>query len=134
MSSKLPENVRVVDFKKESKTECLPLKQWKLSPIDMASMDKWDDYTRAKEEMFFHTDTADSPWTVVRSDDKKRARINCMRYVLTQLNYAEKDEKQVGKLDTRIIGDAKAIYEKDERSLLIAGAKDAPLGAPKKVA
>ncbi|MGE0072511.1 MAG: polyphosphate kinase 2, partial [Thiomonas sp.] len=58
-----------------------PLKQWKLSPIDMASLDKWDEYTRAKEAMFFHTDTADSPWTVVKSDDKKRARLNAMRYV-----------------------------------------------------
>ncbi len=62
-----------------------PLKQWKLSPIDLASLDKWDDYTRAKEAMFFHTDTADSPWTVVKSDDKKRARLNAMRYVLHSL-------------------------------------------------
>ncbi|MEK6707171.1 MAG: polyphosphate kinase 2, partial [Bdellovibrionota bacterium] len=59
-----------------------PLKQWKLSPVDLASLDKWEDYTRAKEEMFFYTDTADAPWTVVRADDKKRARVNCIRYVL----------------------------------------------------
>jgi polyphosphate kinase 2 len=51
-----------------------PLKQWKLSPIDQASIDKWDDYTEAKEAMFFYTDTADAPWTIVKSDDKKRAR------------------------------------------------------------
>ena len=59
-----------------------PLKQWKLSPIDMASLDKWDDYTRAKEAMFFHTDTADSPWTVVKSDDKKRARLKNLMGIL----------------------------------------------------
>ncbi|MCB1451459.1 MAG: polyphosphate kinase 2, partial [Nitratireductor sp.] len=53
-----------------------PLKQWKLSPVDLASLDKWDDYTEAKEAMFFYTDTADAPWTVVKSDDKKRARLN----------------------------------------------------------
>ena len=51
-----------------------PLKQWKLSPIDKASLDKWDDYTEAKEAMFFNTDTADAPWTIVKSDDKRRAR------------------------------------------------------------
>ncbi len=51
-----------------------PLKQWKLSPIDKASLDKWDDYTEAKEAMFFYTDTADAPWTIIKSDDKKRAR------------------------------------------------------------
>ena len=55
-----------------------PLKQWKLSPIDKASLDKWDEYTEAKEAMFFNTDTADAPWTIVKSDDKKRARINAM--------------------------------------------------------
>ena len=59
-----------------------PLKQWKLSPIDKASLDKWDDYTEAKEAMFFYTDTADAPWTIVKSDDKKRARLNCMQHFL----------------------------------------------------
>ena len=67
-----------------------PLKQWKLSPIDKASLDKWDDYTRAKEQMFFETDTADSPWTVVKSDCKKRARLNAMRYVLHKLTGKER--------------------------------------------
>ena len=59
-----------------------PLKQWKLSPIDRASLDKWDDYTEAKEAMFFYTDTADAPWTIVKSDDKKRARLNAMQHFL----------------------------------------------------
>ena len=69
-----------------------PLKQWKLSPMDMASLDKWDEYKEAKEAMFFHTDTADAPWTVIKSDDKKRARINAMRYVLQQVPYSNRNE------------------------------------------
>jgi len=63
-----------------------PLKRWKLSPIDKASLNKWDDYTEAKEAMFFYTDTADAPWTVIKSNDKKRARLNCMRHFLTSLD------------------------------------------------
>ena len=94
-----------------------PLKQWKLSPVDLASLDKWDDYTRAKEEMFFYTDTPYAPWTVVRADDKKRARINCIRYVLHRLDYDEKDEAQIGPLDTRIVGDARDLFEKGEHRL-----------------
>lgn len=70
-----------------------PLKQWKLSPIDKASLDKWDDYTEAKEAMFFYTDTADAPWTVIKSDDKKRARINTIRHFLHSLDYPGKDPK-----------------------------------------
>ena len=92
-----------------------PLKQWKLSPIDMASLDKWDDYTHAKEAMFFETDTADSPWTVVKSDCKKRARLNAMRYVLHKLPYTGKDVAQVGKLDPLIVGRAHVVYERGER-------------------
>jgi len=73
-----------------------PLKQWKLSPIDQASIDKWGDYTEAKEAMFFYTDTADAPWTIVKSDDKKRARLNCMRHFLASLHYDGKDHETVG--------------------------------------
>ncbi len=91
-----------------------PLKQWKLSPIDMASLDKWDDYTRAKEAMFFETDTADAPWTVVKSDCKKRARLNAMRYVLHKLPYANRDLDQIGKLDPLIVGRAHQVYERGE--------------------
>ncbi len=76
------------------KREHDPLKQWKLSPMDMASLDKWDEYTAAKEAMFFHTDTADAPWTVVKSDDKKRARINAMRHVLHSVPYTNKRTKK----------------------------------------
>ena len=80
-----------------------PLKQWKLSPIDQASIDKWDDYTEAKEAMFFYTDTADAPWTIIKSDDKKRARLNCMRHFLSTLNYDDKDFESVGEPDSFIV-------------------------------
>jgi polyphosphate kinase 2 len=92
-----------------------PLKHWKLSPIDMASLDKWDEYTRAKESMFFYTDTADSPWTVIKSDCKKRARLNAMRYVLHRLPYASKDAAQVGAVDPLLVGRANLVYERGEK-------------------
>ena len=91
-----------------------PLKQWKLSPIDLASLDKWEDYTRAKEAMFFHTDTADSPWTVIKSDDKKRARLNAMRYVLHALPYKDKDVARIGEVDDLLVGRANIIHERGE--------------------
>ena len=86
-----------------------PLKHWKLSPIDIQSLDKWDAYTEAKEAMFFHTDTADAPWVVVKSDDKKRARLNCMRYFLSTLPYPGKDPKVVGVADPLIVGTAAGV-------------------------
>jgi polyphosphate kinase 2 len=91
-----------------------PLKQWKLSPIDMASLDKWDDYTKAKEAMFFHTDTADAPWTVIKSNCKKRARFNAMRYILHKLPYTNKDTQRIGNLDPLIVGRANVVYERGE--------------------
>jgi polyphosphate kinase 2 (PPK2 family) len=94
-----------------------PLKQWKLSPVDVASLDKWDDYTRAKEAMFFHTDTADSPWTVVKSDDKKRARLNAMRYILHSMPYAGKNSKRIGHVDELLVGRANIIHERGEHDL-----------------
>ena len=96
--------------------ESHPLKQWKLSPIDLASLDKWDDYTRAKEAMFFATDTADSPWTVIKSDDKKRARINAMRYVLHSLPYSGKDPARIGRVDNLLVGRANTVHERGEYS------------------
>ena len=83
-----------------------PLKHWKLSPIDIQSLDKWDAYTEAKEAMFFHTDTADSPWIVVKSDDKKRARLNAMRHFLGTLPYPGKDPSVACPADPRIVGTA----------------------------
>ena len=94
--------------------EVHPLKQWKLSPIDMASLDKWDDYTKAKEAMFSFTDTADAPWTVIKSDCKKRARLNAMRYVLHKLPYVNKDLDAIGPLDPLLVGRAHVVYERGE--------------------
>jgi len=100
-----------------------PLKQWKLSPIDLASLDKWDDYTEAKEAMFFHTDTADAPWTVIKSDDKKRARLNAMRHLLASIPYANKDEDVVGEPDPLIVGHASEIYEEGEHGMASSPSK-----------
>ncbi|MGO4870109.1 MAG: polyphosphate kinase 2 [Roseiarcus sp.] len=86
-----------------------PLKQWKLSPIDKASLDKWDDYTEAKEAMFFNTDTADAPWTIIKSDDKKRARLNCMLHFLSSLPYDNKDHRVVSGLDPLIVGSSSLV-------------------------
>lgn len=105
--------------------EAHPLKQWKLSPIDKASLDKWDDYTLAKEAMFYNTDSAESPWIVIKSDDKKRARLNAMRYVLNKIPYDNKDTSVVGSVDPLIVGRAGALYEKDEKSDLTLNAPTA---------
>jgi len=94
-----------------------PLKQWKLSPVDIASLDKWEDYTAAKEATFFHTDTADAPWTVIKSDDKKRARLNCIRHFLANLPYPDKNLKVAIEPDPLLVGDAATIFEKDEHNV-----------------
>ncbi len=96
--------------------ESHPLKRWKLSPIDKASLNKWDDYTKAKEAMFFYTDTVDCPWTVVKSDCKKRARLNTMRYVLNRLNYTGRDAENVGIIDPLLVGRAQMVLGKNEGS------------------
>ncbi len=98
-----------------------PLKQWKLSPIDMASLDKWDDYTRAKEAMFLHCDTSDAPWTVIKSDCKKRARLNAMRYVLHRLPYAKKDLDTLGAVDPLIVGRPSLVPSRGDDQLASAG-------------
>ncbi|MFV1994940.1 MAG: polyphosphate kinase 2 [Verrucomicrobiales bacterium] len=94
-----------------------PLKQWKLSPVDMESLGRWDDYTVAKESTFFYTDTADAPWTVIKSDDKKRARINCMRHFLNGFEYPDKDTEIVGEPDPLIVGPASEFYDKQGHPL-----------------
>ncbi|GIE79297.1 polyphosphate kinase 2 [Actinoplanes philippinensis] len=99
-----------------------PVRQWKLSPMDLKSLDKWDDYTEAKEAMFFYTDTADAPWTVVKSNDKKRARLNAMRHVLNKFNYTGKDLEIVGVPDPEIVGPA---------SLFVESTNDSPLVFPR---
>jgi polyphosphate kinase 2 (PPK2 family) len=92
-----------------------PVRQWKLSPTDLASLDKWDEYTEAKEAMFFYTHTADAPWTLIKSNDKKRARVEAMRHVLATFDYADKDHELVGRPDPLIVGPASQLFEEDER-------------------
>ncbi len=94
-----------------------PLKQWKLSPIDRASLDRWDDYTEAKEAMFFYTDTADAPWLVIKSDDKKRARLNCMRHFLWSLPYPDKNTEVVRRPDPLIVGSGSHVIHASEHIL-----------------
>jgi polyphosphate kinase 2 len=105
-----------------------PLKMWKLSPIDKASLDRWDDYTEAKEAMFFYTDTADAPWVIVKSNDKKRARLNCMRHFLSTLDYPNKDAEVVGTPDplivgraTQVLGMGPAIYDVATHPAMLRG-------------
>jgi polyphosphate kinase 2 len=100
-----------------------PLKQWKLSPIDRASLDKWDAYTEAKEAMFFYTDTADAPWTIVKSDDKKRARLNCMQHFLSGLPYPSKDRSIITGPDPLIVGASSQVIGGNEQ---IIGARAHP--------
>jgi polyphosphate kinase len=85
-----------------------PVRQWKFSPTDVNSLDKWDDYTTAKEEMFAATDIDAAPWIVVKSNDKKRARINAMRYLLARFDYDDKDPDVVAEPDPLIVGRALA--------------------------
>ncbi|OIQ63932.1 polyphosphate kinase 2 (PPK2) [mine drainage metagenome] len=94
-----------------------PLKRWKLSPIDKASLDKWDEYTEAKEAMFFYTDTADAPWIIVKSNDKKRARLNCMRHFLSSLDYPDKDPAVACLPDPLIVGRAAHVIHGAEHIL-----------------
>ena len=101
--------------------EVHPLKHWKLSPIDMASLDKWDEYTRAKEAMFFHTDTTDAPWIVIKSDCKKRARLNAMRYLLHKLPYRRKEPDIIGPVDPLLVGRAQVIFERGEQVASMPG-------------
>jgi polyphosphate kinase 2 len=101
--------VRVID----------PLRQWKLSPVDLAALDRWDDYTRAKQDMFAGTDTPAAPWTVVKSNDKKRCRLAAMRWVLAGLDYPTKDLAVVGTPDPLIVGPPALVYEQSELDLAV---------------
>ena len=102
---------RPEQFRRFKSRETDRLKQWKLSPVDEQSLSRWDDYTNAIDRMFEYTDTNASPWTVVRSDDKKRARLNCMRDVLHSLPYPNKNENIVHAPDPGILGPAKTMYK-----------------------
>jgi polyphosphate kinase len=92
-----------------------PVKKWKLSDVDLASLDKWEAYTEAKEAMFFFTDVADAPWTVVKSNDKRRARLEAIRYVLSQVHYEGRDDDLVARPDPLIVGPAPLLLENSER-------------------
>jgi polyphosphate kinase len=92
-----------------------PLRQWKLSPVDLAALERWDDYTRAKEAMFAATDVPSSPWSVVRSNDKRRGRIAAMSWVLSGLDYTAKDPDAVGTPDPLVVGSPDRVYENSER-------------------
>lgn len=72
-----------------------PTKGWKLSPMDLESVNRWDDYSKAKDNMFEHTDTQFSPWYVVESDNKKKARVNCISHFLGLINYADVKSPEV---------------------------------------
>jgi polyphosphate kinase 2 len=91
-----------------------PVRQWKLSPMDLQSLDKWQRYTDAKEAMFAETDTPTAPWTVVKSNDKKRARLEAMRFVLNLFDYDDKDVEVVATPDPKIVGSAADVYEHGE--------------------
>jgi polyphosphate kinase len=93
-----------------------PVKRWKLSPVDLASLDKWDAYTEAKESMFFFTDLPEAPWTVVKSNDKKRARLEALRFVLSSIPYQDKDEEVVGRPDPLIVGPPPLLSEASRRA------------------
>jgi polyphosphate kinase len=92
-----------------------PLRQWKLSPVDLAALERWDDYTRAKEEMFARTDTPTAPWIVVKSNDKKRGRIAALSWVLSTLDYPAKDVDAVGTPDPAVVGPPAQVYEASEQ-------------------
>lgn len=95
-----------------------PLKKWKLSPIDRESLGKWDEYTDAKEAMFFYTDTLDAPWTIIKSDDKKRARLNCMRHFLSHVPYEKRDARIACAPDPLIVGAGSYVAANSEEDVL----------------
>jgi polyphosphate kinase 2 len=107
-----------------------PLKQWKLSPIDLASLDKWDAYTEAKEAMFIHTDTADAPWTIVKADDKKRARLNCMQHFLAAMPYPNRDKSIATAPDPLIVGTTDHVIGRDRRIVEKSTPPDLKRGRP----
>ncbi|MDQ0797973.1 polyphosphate kinase 2 [Streptomyces sp. B1I3] len=103
-----------------------PVRQWKLSPTDIDSLDRWDDYTTAKIDMFRATDTAHAPWTVVKSNDKRRARIEAMRSLLARIDYAAKDREAVGAPDPLIVGAAATLLEPGEEDTALSPTRLAP--------
>lgn len=105
---------REEQFRRFKSREADRLKQWKLSPVDVKGLGLWDEYTEAKKSMFMATDTRFSPWIVIKSDDKKRARLACMRYVLNQFEYTNKEVSVACEPDSKILGRKESIYQNDE--------------------
>ncbi len=91
-----------------------PVKRWKVSPVDLASLDRWDDYSRAEDVMFGHTDLPFAPWTLVKSNDKRRARLEAKRHVLSLFHYSGKRDEVVGTTDPLIVG-SPALLERTHR-------------------
>lgn len=89
-----------------------PLKSWKLSPIDIKALTKWDDYTKARDIMLEHTHTKHAPWTIIRSNDKKRARLNAIKHFLKNIDYAGKDSNKIGETDAGILGSGSDFFNK----------------------
>lgn len=81
-----------------------PLKTWKLSPMDIAALNKWDDYTEKRDRMLEETHKPWAPWTIIRANDKRRARLNAIRHILDRLDYDGKDRKAIGEIDDKILG------------------------------
>lgn len=102
---------REEQFRRFKARETDKLKQWKLTSIDIKSLGLWKEYTEAQNTMLMATDTKASPWTVIHSDDKRRARLSCISYILDQIDYADKDQDLVGKFDTKIIGTKEMMYD-----------------------
>ena len=102
---------REEQYRRFKSRETDKLKQWKLTSIDIKSLGLWKEYTEAQNTMLMATDTKASPWTVIHSDDKRRARLNCVSYVLDQLDYTDKNQALVGKFDTKIIGTKEMMYD-----------------------
>ncbi|MFC8369514.1 polyphosphate kinase 2 [Streptomyces sp. NPDC057239] len=104
-----------------------PVRRWKLSPMDLASLDRWDDYTEAKIEMFRATDTPHAPWTVVKNNDKRRGRLEAMRSLLDRCDYPAKDHEALGKPDPLIVGSADTLLEAGEEPAVLS---PTPLAGP----
>ncbi|MFJ6850143.1 polyphosphate kinase 2 [Streptomyces sp. NPDC091271] len=103
-----------------------PVRQWKLSPTDIDSLDRWDDYTTAKVDMFRATDTEHAPWTVVKSNDKRRARLEAMRSLLARIDYTAKSDEAVGKPDPLVVGPAATLLEQGEEDTVLSPTPLAP--------
>jgi len=90
-----------------------PFKRWKITEIDLAAIEKWDAYTEAQHEVFRFTHTVIAPWTVIRANDQRRARLEAIRTVLSEMTYEGKDEVLVGKPDPLLVGEGPEFFYTD---------------------